>query len=383
MKILILRMWPDELNIKNYNCQEIGLAKALIKKGNICDIVLYSKEYKEDEEIEIDENNKIHIYYLKGKSFLKNLFFEKRLYEIIDNYDIVQTSEYDQIANVFLRKKLKNKLIIYHGPYESEYTKGYKIKCLVSDLIHMVYKDYKKTFVIAKSSLAENFLKKKGFEKVKTIGVGLDIERFQNTRKTNNEINELIEEKNNNNLKYLLYIGKIEERRNIIFLIDILKKINKEREDLRLILVGNGEKEYIDKCKEHSAKNFVREKIHYIESLTQEELTNLYKICEIFVLPTNYDIFGMVLLEAMYFGSVVITTPNGGSKTLIKHDENGYIFKLNQFDQWINIIKELIDNDQKRIEIGNNASKNIRENFLWDNLAEKFLEVYREGENNE
>ena len=32
MRILIVRMYPDTLNIKNYNCQEIGLAKALIKK---------------------------------------------------------------------------------------------------------------------------------------------------------------------------------------------------------------------------------------------------------------------------------------------------------------------------------------------------------------
>ena len=42
MKILIVRMWPDTLNIKNYNCQELGLAKALVRKGNTCDIVLYT-----------------------------------------------------------------------------------------------------------------------------------------------------------------------------------------------------------------------------------------------------------------------------------------------------------------------------------------------------
>ena len=44
MKILIVRLFPDELNINNYNVQEIGLAKALVKKGHVCDIVLYTNK---------------------------------------------------------------------------------------------------------------------------------------------------------------------------------------------------------------------------------------------------------------------------------------------------------------------------------------------------
>ena len=56
MKILIVRLFPDELNINNYNVQEIGLAKALVKKGHVCDIVLYTNK-KENyiQEIEIDK----------------------------------------------------------------------------------------------------------------------------------------------------------------------------------------------------------------------------------------------------------------------------------------------------------------------------------------
>ena len=70
MKILIVRMYADCLNITNYNCQEVGLAKALIRKGNICDIVLYTdKETSYEEDLFFDdEKSKIHIYYLKAKT---------------------------------------------------------------------------------------------------------------------------------------------------------------------------------------------------------------------------------------------------------------------------------------------------------------------------
>ena len=43
-----------------------------------------------------------------------------------------------------------------------------------------------------------------------------------------------------------IYIGKIEERRNIMLLIDILSNINKSRDDVRLIMVGKGEKKYFN-----------------------------------------------------------------------------------------------------------------------------------------
>ncbi len=78
MKILIIRMWPYEININNYNCQEIGLAKELVIKGNQCDIVLYTNNDKSYEYDYTFDNKKIHIYYLKAKKFLKNCFYEKK-----------------------------------------------------------------------------------------------------------------------------------------------------------------------------------------------------------------------------------------------------------------------------------------------------------------
>ena len=56
MKILIIRMYPNVLNINTYNCQEIGLAKALIRKNNVCDIVLYTDKNPYEEDIKFDNN---------------------------------------------------------------------------------------------------------------------------------------------------------------------------------------------------------------------------------------------------------------------------------------------------------------------------------------
>lgn len=377
MKILIIRTYPDELNIKNYNCQELGLAKALVKQGNICDIVLYtSKNEKYEEEIIVDDRKKIHIYYLKAKKFLKNVLFDKEdLKSIIKNYDIVQVAEYDQIGNIQI-KKIAKKMIIYHGPYSSKFTKGYNLKCKISDFIYLFNKDYKSTPCIAKSKLAEEFLRKKGFENVTTIGVGLDNARFNEKVNKSPKILELESAKKDENLRYLLYIGKIERRRNTLFLINLLHEINKTKNNVKLILIGKGESEYIEEVKKEIEKYKLNDKIIYIEKMQQEELSNIYKISDIFLLPTEYEIFGMVLLEAMYFGLPVITTYNGGSSTIIENEKNGFICDGMNMENWKNVIKELLEKEKLYNYISKNEIETINNYYTWNNLSNKFFEVY-------
>ena len=378
MKILIIRTYPDELNIKNYNCQELGLAKAIVKKGNICDIVLYtSKDKNYEEDIKIDDEKNIHIYYLKAKKFLKNVFFVIcALKNIIKDYDIVQVAEYDQIGNIQI-KKLSKKMVIYHGPYSSKFTKGYNLKCKISDLIYLFNKNYKNTPCIAKSKLAEEFLRKKRFKNVTTIGVGLDNARFNEKVIESPKVIELENAKKNENLRYLLYIGKIERRRNTLFLINLLHEISKTNNNVKLILIGKGESKYVEKVKKEIEKYNLNDKIIYIEKMQQEELSNIYKISDIFLLPTEYEIFGMVLLEAMYFGLPCITSINGGSSTIIKNGINGMIIDKFDMNSWTNSIKLLLNSDELKIKIGESAKRTIINNFLWNKLVDNFIKTYK------
>lgn len=377
MKILMVRMWPYELDINNYNCQETGLAKALISKGHTCDIVLYWGGTPHTDTISTDVGKPITIYYLNAKNILKNAFYGDELYKLIDNYDIVQTSEYDQIANVKLLKKAKGKMVIYHGPYKSEFTKGYKIKCIFSDLYFAFHKKYKKTACIAKSILAEDFLKSKGFSNVETAGVGLDTNRFSADIPKSEIIEKLEVKKQTENLKYILYIGRIEERRSVLMLLESFKKAAEKNPSNHLILIGKGEKEYIENCFDFIKQNDLTDKITYIEALPNEQVKFAFKMSDVFLLPTQYEIFGMVLLEAMFFGTPVITTNNGGSATLIKNGENGIICSSLNSDDWAAAILSITENEKLKNAISQNAEDTIKNNFTWDRLADKFIKIYQ------
>ena len=76
MKILIVRSFPDILNLNAYNVQEIGLAKALTRKGLECGIVLYNGGQKDRTEryafLRDGKEYSFTIYWLRGFSFFKN-----------------------------------------------------------------------------------------------------------------------------------------------------------------------------------------------------------------------------------------------------------------------------------------------------------------------
>ena len=100
-------------------------------------------------------------------------------------------------------------------------------------------------------------------------------------------------------------------------------------------------------------------------------------MADIFLLPTYYDIYGMVLLEAMYYGISIITSDCGGAEMMIDSEKNGMV--INSFDEkeWGECIIKLLANSQLRKKIGKNATKKIIEEYTWDKLGEKFISVYQ------
>ncbi len=376
MKILIIKTVPGEIKTDKitYNLQELGLASALIEKGIQCDIMCCADSKPSIKEITINDKKKLKLYAVKSIKILKNGFL-KNIDSIIDKYDLIQVSEYNQLYTWHLAKKYKNKVIIYHGPYYDKFNKRYNLMANIFDVFFL--RRYKKldTFFITKSILASNYLEGKGLKNIHTIGVGIDTNLLSVGDQMTHPFYETIR-RSSYDIK-LLYIGKIEKRRNTLFLLKILKKLIDDNKNACLIVVGKGEK-YKDTFFAKAKELKIDDKILYYESIEQKYLPEIYKMSSVFLLPTNYEIFGMVLLEAMYFGIPTITTLNGGSSMLIKNGYNGFIIKNNNLDCWIDTITKIYNDKKLSKEISLNSVKKIKNEFTWGALANKFVKIYND-----
>lgn len=378
MKILIIRTYPSIMNIKNYNSQEIGLARAYIRAGHDCDIVYYAGNTKSyDEKISADNGKEITVHWLRSFSVFNNGFFFG-LGKLIKQYDLLQVSEYDQITSWWLYTFGKKPIYVYHGPYDSDISKKHVIKCKIIDALLLHKKNTAKTTVFTKSELATASIKKRNFGKVITVGVGLDTERFSEINESASDFySQLKNLKEDQSLNYLLYIGVLEERRNIKFLFDTFAEVCEKNSQTRLVMIGKGRSDYVKSCFDYADTLNITDKIIHIDALPQNELKRIYEICDVFVFPTKFEIFGMVLLEAMAFGMSVVSSHNGGSSTLIIDNKYGTI--LGDFDKtkWANAICTYLDNPNLRSDVRKEASERILNEFTWDKIAEKILNEYR------
>ena len=87
----------------------------------------------------------------------------------------------------------------------------------------------------------------------------------------------------------------------------------------------------------------------------------------------------MVLLEAMYFGTPVISSVNGGSCTLIQNGYNGFVMENFDSEEWVKCIDSALADDELVSKMKNNAQKTIEENYTWDMLADTFMSAYEKA----
>lgn len=385
MKILIIRMIAieEDCSKETYNNQGIGLATELSKLGHECGLVYYAKRGNSfNEEIERD-GLKIKVYHIEGLNIVWNAVYNKSIYAICDRYDIIQVSECDQIFSWMLYKRYPQKTIVYHGPYKSKFTWKYNLRATVFDRIFTWRHGFRNVQVICKSRMAEDYLRKKGFRNIETLGVGLNIgyiDRAVEEESIPERIRNLCINKKDK--KYILYIGAISKRKNFSFLIEVLKKLVVDKACKEYVLIVVGEKAYkedtyYNQCMNLISKYGLENNVEILGTVEQKYLQFIYTVSDTFVLPTQYDIFGMVYLEAMYFGVPVVTTLCGGSSMLIKDGETGFIKNVSDIEGWAEAITYICDNKDQLEEIKRKAKALIREKYLWSSLAPEFERLYK------
>ncbi|MXO79639.1 glycosyltransferase [Paenibacillus sp. OT2-17] len=383
-KILYLRNFASKVNGDSYNLQEVGLGKALVRKGYDCDIVYYNDRKETHlEQVYRHEGCTLRIIWLHGFKFLSNSIYRDVLKDsFLDAYGLVITTEYNQIMTYLLSRKCPDKLALYHGPYRDN-THALIRKLYDIMLLPKVAKSLSRTYV--KSDLAKRYLENKGFDNVVTIGVGLDrskVERAFDSDTSNNSEDISGEREENrevaNELRrigdrpVLLYVGVLEERRNIRFMLSTFKRVLQKHPSCLLLMVGNGRKTDTDRYWTYAHELGITDSIIHFSRVEQRHLWQIYGAADVMLFPTQYDIFGMVLLESMLFRVPIISSVNGGSVTLIEDGVSGVMLRSFSEEEWSDRIGDLLDNAELRRSMAEKAFLTV-ERMSWDRIADEIV----------
>jgi len=375
LRLGIVRLYVgDSGEFGYYNMQELGLAKSLVANRNI-EVYIFllrnKKIYPEPEIIEV--NSKIKIIYLPAKSIgthgLINPAFIKQY-----GIDVVHLSSDIQLnTGRIIKWCLKNKVPVYSyiGTIESD--SDNKIKKFISNVLFSFNKVFLNRITnIAKTPYVYNKLVEKGIDNVKFIPVGLDIKELNND---SNVDKEMLRKKYNIplNTQLLLFVGRLEEYKKPLMAIEIFKNILKIDDGYSLLIVGSGSLK--QRIFEEISRNNLSSKFYYIEKISNKDIWEIYKLSDVFINVNDSEIYGMSILEAMYYKCPVVAVQAPGPKFIIDDKETGYIVENYDMRKWIMAIKEAIKNRKK---IGDRANKKIIQELNWDVISDQYIELYEE-----
>lgn len=174
--------------------------------------------------------------------------------------------------------------------------------------------------------------------------------------------------------KMILSIGRFSYEKGFDMLIDTLNLVFQKHKEWKCVIIGQGEEE-----------SFLREKIkkykieeNIIIKKPIKNIQNEYLNSSIYVLPSRYEAFGMVLVEAMACGVPCISFDCPiGPGNIIENNIDGILVSIGQIQMMADKICELIENEEERSKMGENARKNVRRyeirNIIneWDEILKK------------
>ncbi len=179
----------------------------------------------------------------------------------------------------------------------------------------------------------------------------------------------LIKEKFQLPERFILNVGTIEERKNVL---NIVKAINGTK--IPLVVIGK-KTNYFNKVKKYISKNKLENQVHFLENVSMEELAAIYKLADVFVYPSYFEGFGIPIIEALYSETPVITS-NLSSLPEAGGDHSVYVYPNNVDD----IKAKILFLWQNEAERKRRAKKGLKfvQKFNDESIAENLQSVYQE-----
>jgi len=357
------------------------LAEEMAKRGH--EVHVFTSDRKDGKIIEKKEElvDGIHIH--RFRTWFRYKYYLALYPSILKilKYDLdilhVHAFGFVQQDIIVLLEKIrgKTKLICTpHGPFMAlkEYNLPSRIlKSLYMPFLKLVDRQYDK--IIKVNDFQFEWMKDYGGRKNQIVLLpnGIPEETF---RKISPKELLNVEKKFNLKGKFVIaYLGRIQQYKGLDQVIKILPNLAKIKKNIVFVAAGQdaGDRERLERLTKELRVN---ENVIFTGKVSESEKLALLDLSEVFVFPSEWEAFGIVLLEAMARKNAVISTSTEGGRFLVKK-ENGFTYRFGNLKELESKISIVLNNSQLRKKMQHNNIKKAR-NFLWKDIAVKLESIY-------
>ena len=139
------------------------------------------------------------------------------------------------------------------------------------------------------------------------------------------------------------------------------------------VVIGSGSD--LERHKQLAANVGITDRVHFLGSVDDVTLRHFYQGCDLFVLPSDGEGFGIVYLEAMHHGKAVIAANSRAVPEVVKHNESGLLVEYGDAAQLAESIISLCLNQSIRERMGNAGRERLREKFSFESFKRRLHEL--------
>ncbi|KKP60001.1 MAG: Glycosyl transferase group 1 [Candidatus Gottesmanbacteria bacterium GW2011_GWA1_34_13] len=178
----------------------------------------------------------------------------------------------------------------------------------------------------------------------------------------------------------VLYIGKFQKKKGVFVLVDAIPKIIKLFPKVKFILIGpdsmTNNKSTKEMLQENLKKGHCLNNVTFIENISQNELYKYYQKAIITVVPSIWENFPNVILEAMLLKSLVVSTKVGGILEIIQHKQTGIMVEPGDSKDLAKSIIKIIKRKKQINRMVQLAKKDIQNKYSLIKIAQKTISFY-------
>lgn len=308
---------------------------------------------------------------LKSTPFWTQVKFAWEVFK--DNPDILWMPIHD--LPFFRRSKMK-KIVTAHDLAFKFFPETFPKKDLRKLNFLANYSFQKADKIIAISQATKNdllqFYPKIKEEDIKVIHHGFDSKFWQESL-NEIEVEQILKKYNLTEKKYLIYVGTIQPRKNLSFLIKVFEQVKKNYPDLKLVLAG-GKGWLWEATFQTMQKSAFSQDVIFTDTIPFKIMRILLRQAKIFVFPSLYEGFGIPLLEAMASKVPVVCARN--SSLIEVGGEAVSFFETTDLEDCQNKIEQILGNSVLQEEMIEKGLRQVQ-NFSWKKCAEETLDFLR------
>ncbi len=154
------------------------------------------------------------------------------------------------------------------------------------------------------------------------------------------------------------------ESKGVAQVLEALPELRHRFPDLQYVIVGDGDdRAWLEKRAQHLG---VAGAVLFTGHVAQDELMRRYAVCNVFVLPSNQEGFGIVFLEAMAYGKPVVAARAGGTPEVVADGETGLLVEPGNRAALVAALSELLAHPERRQQLGEAGRRRLQANFTYE-----------------